>query len=109
VLILLGLLYYKGRVPRLFVAIGDGTYSIYLLHGTLIAVLSKVALVIGLPAAIGGGLAYASVLSGALIAAWVFYRLVERPVIAVGKARLDGVFRGPKASSTAARTTTPER
>jgi len=106
-LILLGLLYYKGRVPRLLVALGDGTYSIYLLHGTLIVVLLKVALVIGLPAAIGGTLTCASVLSGALIAGWVFYRLVERPVIGVCKSRLDGLFRGLKASSTAVQTTKP--
>lgn len=108
-LIVLGLLYYKGRVPRVLVAIGDGTYSIYLLHGTLIAVLLKVVLAIGLPAAIGKALTCASVLGGALVAGWMFYRLVERPVIVACKSRLDGLFHSPKASSAAVRTTKPER
>ncbi|MDB5130654.1 MAG: acyltransferase [Mucilaginibacter sp.] len=40
-IMIFGWLYFKGRVPNLLVTIGDASYSLYLVHGTVLSMLFK--------------------------------------------------------------------
>ena len=93
----------RWRWPRWLVFLGDASYSLYLIHGTLISMLLKLAAWAGwltLAAGPAGQLAiYAATLGGAAL----FHRLVEAPLLAACRRRWlrPGGGRASPASSAA--------
>lgn len=69
------------RVPRWVVALGNATYSIYLLHEAFSGLLLKLARSSHLQATLGPQLTYLLVLVAAILLGCAAYRLVERPMI----------------------------
>jgi peptidoglycan/LPS O-acetylase OafA/YrhL len=71
----------RPRLPRSWLALGDASYSLYLLHLPVCGLLLK-ALAAAVPApALGPGARFALVLAGACVMAWAAYRWVEAPLL----------------------------
>lgn len=69
------------RWPRSLLALGDASYSLYLLHLPLSGLLLKAILASGLRDRLGGAAAYALTLSLTAALAWLAYRAVEAPLL----------------------------
>src|SRR6201999_1913647 len=52
-IIIFGLLYFEGHCSKLLVGLGDASYSLYLIHGTILAFLFKISLKIHVHSSIG--------------------------------------------------------
>ncbi|MDB5626892.1 MAG: acyltransferase 3 family protein [Tardiphaga sp.] len=71
------------RVPRLCDAIGDASYSIYLIHLPLLSVFAKLLFASGLAAMAPEWLSLTGLLCMVVVTGVVFSRLVEMPLIAL--------------------------
>lgn len=82
-LLIFGSLYLRTAVPRVLVYLGDASYSLYLIHGTVLAILLKLVLKFNL-GGIFGNLAGALVLfTATVVASAVFYSVVEKPLLKI--------------------------
>jgi exopolysaccharide production protein ExoZ len=75
------------RWPRALVAVGDASYSLYLIHGTAISALLTLAAQVGFLECAGGGLGSVVIYALTLSSAIVFHRLVEAPLLSVCRQR----------------------
>ncbi|WP_185965202.1 acyltransferase family protein [Glacieibacterium frigidum] len=69
-------------VPRLLMALGAASYSIYLTHYPLLSLFGKLAVATGLIGRVPPGIAFVVVIAATLVTGYVFHRLVERPLLA---------------------------
>jgi exopolysaccharide production protein ExoZ len=94
-IMIFGLLYFKGWVPKLLVTVGDASYSLYLIHGTVLSMLFKLIAKIH-----GAGLIsnfFGSTLLFAVTVAIsiVVYKYIESPLLR----QLNSVIKGRKTKS----------
>ena len=71
------------RMPQFFDAIGDASYSIYLIHLPLLSVLAKLLFASGLAAVLPEWLSLLALLCAVVTTGVAFSRLVEMPLIAM--------------------------
>ncbi|QGZ42608.1 peptidoglycan/LPS O-acetylase OafA/YrhL [Pseudoduganella flava] len=71
------------RVPRWLVAIGNASYSLYLIHEHVAGVLLKVAMRSGLYQYAGPHATYLVVVAGTTLGGITAYRLIERPLLSL--------------------------
>lgn len=69
-------------VPRLLLAMGAASYSIYLTHFPLLSLFAKLAVASGLVGVVPPALAFVLAVVLAVAAGYVFHRLIERPLLA---------------------------
>lgn len=77
------------NVPDWFVFLGNASYSIYLTHLACEGLLLKVAMRLHLHERIGYGTTYIAVLAGAVALGCIAYVIVERPLLAHLRPRID--------------------
>ncbi len=82
------------RAPRALLAVGDASYSLYLLHLPLSGLALKLLWAGGVAPAIGGLATFALVMTATAWLSWLAYRWVEAPMIRWLKAR--GPARAPR-------------
>ena len=90
------------RGPRWLVFLGDASYSLYLVHATLISVLLKLAAAAGILTWVGSAVGNLSIYVATLVAAVVFHRWIEAPLLAACRRGLLGRAwkeKGPDGSS----------
>lgn len=61
--------------------LGDASYALYLLHFPVMSVLCKVAAKMGLKGAFAAALSFVVIMIACVLAALVFHKLVERPIL----------------------------
>ena len=67
--------------PSLFGKLGDSSYALYLIHFPLVAVLSKLAIIVLPKNVVGANVAFLCLVGGSIVAALMFNKFIERPVI----------------------------
>ena len=75
------------RWPRALVYLGDASYSLYLIHGTAISVLLKLAAWVGGIRLVGGPSGQLAIYVATLFGAALFHRVVEAPLLAACRRR----------------------
>jgi exopolysaccharide production protein ExoZ len=75
------------RVPALLTALGDASYSIYLVHFPALSILCKIAKSLRLDARMPHWLLFLSMSVAAVFAGWVFFFLVEKPLRRCGSVK----------------------
>jgi exopolysaccharide production protein ExoZ len=83
-----GLLYVKRGYPRLLVYLGDASYSLYLIHGTVISALLKLAEKFELRPLLSNNLGACVMFAITISVAMLFYTYVEKPLIAQIRKRI---------------------
>jgi exopolysaccharide production protein ExoZ len=79
--LIFGLLYFNQPIPKLLVTIGDASYSLYLIHGSVLSLLIRVALKAHLAKGISN-FAGSTLLFGVTIGVSIaFYRFLEKPML----------------------------
>ena len=68
------------RVPRVLVWLGDGSYSIYLIHCALLSVLAKVWFAAG-PTSVAPAVAFCVLVATCIVTGMSVHLLIERPII----------------------------
>lgn len=68
------------RVPALLTALGDASYSIYLVHFPALSILCKIAKSLRLDAMMPHWVLFLVMSAASVFAGWVFFQLVEKPL-----------------------------
>jgi len=71
-------------VPRLALAMGAASYSIYLVHAPLISFMAKVAAATGLRESVPPAVSFVVMFLVAVGASYAFHRVVEKPMLRIG-------------------------
>ena len=100
-LLVYGCAAFSWRGPRWLVSLGDASYSLYLLHATLISVLLKLAAAAEILPWAGTAVGNAALYVATGIAAVVFHRWVEAPLLAGCRRGLLGRDAAPGARAPA--------
>jgi len=82
------------RVPRFLAASGDYSYSLFLVHYPVLALLGKAGASAGIERWLGGEVIFVLFAATCLFAGALFYRVVERPLVEWTRRRV-GLVRGP--------------
>ncbi|MDD4914429.1 MAG: acyltransferase [Methylococcales bacterium] len=93
--LIFGALYLSGAVPRVLVFLGDASYSLYLIHGTILSLLLKLVFKFNLQDSFAGFAGALALFAGTLLISGLFYRLLEKRLLG----RLNRLFvtnRAPK-------------
>lgn len=69
------------RVPKLFVFLGDASYSIYLVHYPVLSVFNKIFGALGIFNLVGYNVAVTLIVIATVIAGCVFHVILERPLL----------------------------
>jgi peptidoglycan/LPS O-acetylase OafA/YrhL len=78
----------KLRVPRLVVALGDASYSLYLTHLFVLSICGRVWTALGQTGSIAGNIGFLlSSFAACCIVALITHRLVERPLLRLAQRR----------------------
>jgi peptidoglycan/LPS O-acetylase OafA/YrhL len=80
-ILVFGLLYLKSGFPKVLVYLGDSSYSLYLIHGTVISVLLKLVEKLNLRYLIGNNIGAMVIFALTITVAMLFYRFIEMPII----------------------------
>jgi len=91
-IIIFGLLYFKGKCSKLLVGLGDASYSLYLIHGNILAFLLKISLKIHMHSSAGKFVLATLIFILTIAIGRFFYILIERPLLKY----LNKVFSGKK-------------
>jgi exopolysaccharide production protein ExoZ len=81
-LIIFGALYLPVTMPKALVFLGDASYSIYLMHGTILSLLIKLVVKFNLISLFSNIAGIVTLFSATLFIATFFYRAVERKLLA---------------------------
>jgi exopolysaccharide production protein ExoZ len=90
-----GLLYFTKPVPRLLVNVGDASYSLYLIHGTVLSFLLKMVSKVHLSGHFNNFFGTTLLFALTIGVSLVFYNYIEKPMLAY----LNKVTRSGKANS----------
>lgn len=80
-ILIFGLLYTNGTVPKLLVAIGDASYSLYLIHAAVITLILKILLKIHRVIGLNNFAAMTLTFMLTIAISLMFYKYVERPLL----------------------------
>lgn len=80
-LIIMGTLHSSYKVPNTFIYLGDASYSIYLVHASVISILIKCLTLLGWGHMFSGFLGAIILIASTLIISCLFYSLVERRLL----------------------------
>jgi peptidoglycan/LPS O-acetylase OafA/YrhL len=78
-----GALYMQSGIPRLLVFLGDASYSIYLMHGTILSLLMKLVLKFNLQSSFANVFGALALFAGTLVIGGLFYAVVEKRLLAL--------------------------
>ena len=79
--LIFGALYLSTTVPRLFVYLGDASYSIYLVHGTVLSILIKIVIKLNIAAFFGSFTGAIILFIATLLISCYFYSAVEKKLL----------------------------
>ena len=79
--LILGALYLPVAVPRLLVYLGDASYSLYLVHGTVLSALVAIVTKLEIGAIFANFAGAITLFAGTLVLSCVFYSVVERRLL----------------------------
>jgi peptidoglycan/LPS O-acetylase OafA/YrhL len=88
-LIILGTAYSGSFDNKLLVYLGDASYSLYLIHGTVLSVLLKLILYFGLAALFNNIIGALLIFAATIIAGCLIYKMVEKPLIRLTRRYLE--------------------
>lgn len=80
-ILIFGALYLPVLVPKLLVHLGDASYSIYLIHGTVLSVLIKLVIKFNLAALFSHFMGAVALFAATLFIGSCFYRFIELPLL----------------------------
>lgn len=80
-ILIFGALYLPSAVPQLLVYLGDASYSLYLIHGTVLSSLIKVVIKLNISSLFDNFSGATVLFIGTLIISCLFYSAVERPLL----------------------------
>ena len=80
-LLVLGAIYYKGAVAKVFTAIGDASYSLYLIHGTVLSLFLKLTVKFHLTRLLGNFPGCIVLFTMVVACSWLVHIWVEKPVV----------------------------
>lgn len=78
-----GLLYYANKVSPIFIYLGNASYSLYLIHGTVISVILKVLYKLRIDNYFSNTLGGLSIFVLTIIISCLFYSFVEKPILSI--------------------------
>ena len=96
------------RVPRFIAASGDYSYSLFLVHYPVLALLGRGGTAAGIGRWLGGEVIFLLFAAACLFAGALFYRLVERPLVEWTRWRV-GLVRGPASTGVTPEAVPPTR
>jgi exopolysaccharide production protein ExoZ len=76
-----GLLYFKRSLPSSFVHLGNASYSLYLIHGTVISIILKLIVKFKLEQYFSNTIGAIIIFSLTIIAGSLFYKFIENPLL----------------------------
>lgn len=82
-IIILGSIYLFKSVPRFLVYIGDASYSLYLIHGTVLSILLKVIIKLGHTTLFNNFTGSICLFIGTLLLSCSFYSIVEKQLLSI--------------------------
>jgi peptidoglycan/LPS O-acetylase OafA/YrhL len=82
-LVIFGSLYLPTAVPRVLVYLGDASYSLYLIHGTVLSIMLKVVLKFNLGDVFGNVVGALVLFTATVVASAAFYSVVEKPLLKI--------------------------
>ncbi|WP_345952713.1 acyltransferase [Mucilaginibacter sp. PAMB04168] len=82
-----GIVFYKKSIAPLFVYIGNASYSLYLIHGTVISILIKILFVLKIQTYFANNIGSVAILLATVLIGCAFYRFVEAPIIGLFKSK----------------------
>jgi exopolysaccharide production protein ExoZ len=94
-IMIFGLLYFKGRVPNLLVTIGDASYSLYLIHGTVLSMLFKLIAKTHSTGKISNFIGSTLLFAVTIAISIVVYKYIESPMLR----QLNNLIKGRKTKS----------
>jgi peptidoglycan/LPS O-acetylase OafA/YrhL len=80
-LIIFSALYLPIKIPKLLVYLGDASYSIYLIHGTVLSLLIKIVLKLNQSELFSNLLGAIVLFMGTIIISCIFYSLIEKNLL----------------------------
>jgi peptidoglycan/LPS O-acetylase OafA/YrhL len=80
-ILIFGVLYIPAVIPKLFVLFGDASYSLYLLHGSVLSVLLKIILMLNFATMFGNPAGAIFLFAVTLFVSCLFYSLVEKNLL----------------------------
>jgi len=76
------------RTPRIFLLLGAASYAIYLIHSHVELVIIKMLLALGARAWMHPVMVFVVIIVGAIVAGVILHIVVERPILARGRAAI---------------------